>query len=143
MLSSDHATMRITPLASGSVGNSLLAEFDGYRLLIDAGLELSELEHRLETIGVRPDEVDAVFLTHRHRDHVHANDDDDDDDDEDDDDDDDDDGDDDDDDDQHQHRKRIGSAMADVLVAYADNLIATVLDSLEPGESCHRGDDDD
>ena len=64
--------MRITPLASGSLGNSLLAEFDGYRLLIDAGLELSELEQRLETIGVGPGKVDALFLTHRHRDHVRA-----------------------------------------------------------------------
>jgi phosphoribosyl 1,2-cyclic phosphodiesterase len=60
----------ITPLASGSAGNSLLVEGAGTRLLVDAGLALDELERRLESVGVRPGTVDGIFVTHRHADHV-------------------------------------------------------------------------
>jgi phosphoribosyl 1,2-cyclic phosphodiesterase len=62
--------MRITPLASGSAGNALLVEAAGTRLLIDAGLHVDELERRLELVGLRPERIDALFLTHRHKDHV-------------------------------------------------------------------------
>lgn len=62
--------MRITPLASGSLGNSLLVEAEGARLLIDAGLSLPELEDRFRAVGLRPRSLDAVVVTHRHRDHI-------------------------------------------------------------------------
>ncbi|MGA0871086.1 MAG: MBL fold metallo-hydrolase, partial [Planctomycetota bacterium] len=62
--------MLITPLASGSGGNALLVEAAGTRLLIDAGLPLDELERRLDKVGVRPDTIDGIFVTHRHADHV-------------------------------------------------------------------------
>jgi len=64
--------MRITPLASGSLGNSLLVESGRHRLLVDAGLEVDELEGRLRSVGVEPGRIDALFVTHRHRDHVRA-----------------------------------------------------------------------
>jgi phosphoribosyl 1,2-cyclic phosphodiesterase len=62
--------MRITPLSSGSQGNALLVECGRVRLLVDAGLHVDELEARLRAIGVRPKDIDYLFLTHRHKDHI-------------------------------------------------------------------------
>lgn len=62
--------MRITPLASGSAGNSLLVESGGVRLLVDAGLTADEIERRLAAVGVRAKDVDFLFVTHRHGDHI-------------------------------------------------------------------------
>lgn len=62
--------MRITPLASGSQGNSLLLEGGGVRVLVDAGLRVDALEERLAQIGMRGKDVDHLFVTHRHGDHV-------------------------------------------------------------------------
>jgi phosphoribosyl 1,2-cyclic phosphodiesterase len=62
--------VRIVPLASGSQGNSTLLESRGVRLLIDAGLPVDELEQRLGAAGVRPRQVNALFVTHRHQDHL-------------------------------------------------------------------------
>jgi phosphoribosyl 1,2-cyclic phosphodiesterase len=61
--------MHILPLASGSQGNSLLLEANGQRLLIDAGLEVEDLEARLRAVGEAPSSIDGVLMTHRHRDH--------------------------------------------------------------------------
>lgn len=57
-------------LASGSKGNSLLLCTDQTRLLIDAGLSARELSRRLALIGVAPDTLDAIVVTHEHIDHV-------------------------------------------------------------------------
>jgi len=62
--------MRVTPLSSGSEGNSVLLESRGVRILIDLGLPLDVIEQRLRAVGVAPRRIDAVFVTHRHRDHV-------------------------------------------------------------------------
>lgn len=64
--------MRITPLASGSQGNSLLLEGGGKRLLVDVGLGCDAMEQRLEAVGVAPRSIDAAFITHRHYDHIHG-----------------------------------------------------------------------
>ena len=40
------------------------------RLLIDAGLSGKEVFRRLECIGVAPESLDAVLLTHEHGDHI-------------------------------------------------------------------------
>jgi phosphoribosyl 1,2-cyclic phosphodiesterase len=39
-------------------------------VLIDAGLAGSELERRMDVVGLDPHQVDAVVLTHEHRDHA-------------------------------------------------------------------------
>jgi phosphoribosyl 1,2-cyclic phosphodiesterase len=62
--------MKISLLASGSKGNSLLVESGGTRLLIDAGLSARELCRRLGMIGVAPDSLTALLVTHEHTDHV-------------------------------------------------------------------------
>jgi len=57
------------PLASGSLGNALLAGADGTRVLLDAGLGRRRLTAALAEVGLRPRDIDAVFLTHTHGDH--------------------------------------------------------------------------
>lgn len=62
--------MRIAVLGSGSRGNAVLVECAGRRILIDAGFSCREIERRLERLGVRPESLEAVVLTHEHGDHV-------------------------------------------------------------------------
>jgi phosphoribosyl 1,2-cyclic phosphodiesterase len=62
--------VRLTPLGSGSRGNSALLEAGRTRLLIDAGLSARALGQRLEAVGVSPASVDAILLSHEHSDHT-------------------------------------------------------------------------
>ncbi len=62
--------MRFLPLASGSQGNATIVEFDGTRLLLDAGLGVKELVARLDRCGIDPVTIDAILLSHEHQDHV-------------------------------------------------------------------------
>ena len=63
-------SIKLSVLASGSRGNSIYVATPGVRLLIDAGLTAREIERRLQQIGVRAEDLDAVVITHEHRDHV-------------------------------------------------------------------------
>lgn len=62
--------MRFAVLGSGSKGNCTLVEADGVRLLIDNGFSGKELLRRLAIIGVAPESISAVLLTHEHHDHI-------------------------------------------------------------------------
>jgi phosphoribosyl 1,2-cyclic phosphodiesterase len=62
--------MRFVPLGSGSGGNATLVELGSMRLLVDAGLSARVLAQRLRGLGVEPESVDAILLTHEHTDHV-------------------------------------------------------------------------
>jgi phosphoribosyl 1,2-cyclic phosphodiesterase len=62
--------MRFAVLGSGSAGNATLVECGGARLLIDAGFSCRELERRMHSLGVEPDTLGGVVLTHEHDDHV-------------------------------------------------------------------------
>lgn len=57
-------------LSSGSKGNALIAKSADACVLIDCGISYRNLERRLGGVGVRPDDIDAVFITHEHTDHV-------------------------------------------------------------------------
>ena len=57
-------------LASGSAGNCTYIASEETALLIDAGLSHKELARRLDQIGVSPDRLCAVCLTHEHGDHT-------------------------------------------------------------------------
>jgi len=57
-------------LASGSKGNSVYIEGGGTRVLVDAGLCGKEITRRLKSVGVEPEKLDAVLVTHGHRDHT-------------------------------------------------------------------------
>jgi len=62
--------MRFASLGSGSKGNALLVESGRTRVLVDCGFRPREMVLRLERLGVAPDSVSAVLITHEHADHV-------------------------------------------------------------------------
>ncbi|MGC6466851.1 MAG: MBL fold metallo-hydrolase [Akkermansiaceae bacterium] len=62
--------MRFAVLGSGSGGNSTVVECDGKYLLVDAGLSAKQLTLRLEKLGVRPEKLTGILITHEHGDHV-------------------------------------------------------------------------
>lgn len=62
--------MRVSVLASGSGGNAILVWCGNTRLLVDAGLSGRELARRLELVGVAPEEVSDIVVTHDHGDHT-------------------------------------------------------------------------
>ncbi|MBT0961501.1 MBL fold metallo-hydrolase [Denitromonas iodatirespirans] len=62
--------IRFASLGSGSRGNALLVQAGRTRLLIDCGFGPRVLAQRLARLGVVPEQIDAVLLTHEHSDHV-------------------------------------------------------------------------
>lgn len=62
--------LNITILGSGSSGNSALICSGKTRLLVDAGLSAKQLRLRLEAVGVEPESLDGILLTHEHGDHT-------------------------------------------------------------------------
>lgn len=57
-------------LGSGSRGNGALVRMGRTLLLVDCGFSLKQSEGRLQRLGVRPGEIDAILVTHEHSDHV-------------------------------------------------------------------------
>lgn len=62
----------MTILASGSTGNCTLLESSRTRILIDAGLSKRETLKRMTALGVVPDSLDAILISHEHSDHVNG-----------------------------------------------------------------------
>ena len=62
--------VRFCVLASGSTGNSAFLATSKTKILIDAGLSVKDLTRRLAEIGEKPEDLDAVLITHEHSDHV-------------------------------------------------------------------------
>ena len=62
--------LEIAALGSGSAGNSLLIRSSETLLLIDCGFTLKETTARMGALGVAPDDLDAVLVTHEHGDHL-------------------------------------------------------------------------
>lgn len=60
----------LTVLGSGSSGNCSLVATNRCRILVDAGLSARQITRRLSVIGVAPEELDGILLTHEHADHV-------------------------------------------------------------------------
>lgn len=61
--------MRFASLGSGSRGNALVVEAGRTRLLLDCGFGLDETVKRLARLGVEPESVTAIVVTHEHDDH--------------------------------------------------------------------------
>lgn len=62
--------MQIWILGSGSRGNAVLIDSGCGRLLVDAGFQPRELQARLAAVGVAPESIDSLVVTHEHTDHV-------------------------------------------------------------------------
>ena len=62
--------MRFASLGSGSRGNALVVEARSTRILLDCGFGLCETTSRLGRLGLTPDDLSAVVVTHEHDDHI-------------------------------------------------------------------------
>lgn len=57
-------------LGSGSGGNATLLDTGEGFLLVDAGLSAKQLVLRMAILGISPEELSGILLTHEHGDHV-------------------------------------------------------------------------
>lgn len=62
--------MKVSVLASGSKGNSSYIETKETKILVDLGMTTLYIETKLKTLGVNPEDIDAIILTHTHVDHI-------------------------------------------------------------------------
>ncbi len=62
--------MRFASLGSGSEGNGLVVEAGDTRILIDCGFGLRETALRLSRLGLDPEDLTAILVTHEHSDHI-------------------------------------------------------------------------
>ena len=62
--------MKVCVLSSGSKGNTTYIESSNTKILIDIGNSAKYVKEKLEGIGVEPEEIDAVLITHTHVDHI-------------------------------------------------------------------------
>ncbi len=63
-------SLRVCVLGSGSTGNCICVASPDTTILIDAGLSAADTLRRLERVGIAPDRLAALCLTHEHGDHV-------------------------------------------------------------------------
>ncbi|MCQ2533448.1 MAG: MBL fold metallo-hydrolase [Clostridia bacterium] len=62
----------LTPLYSGSSGNSTLIKCGGTKILIDAGFNCKRITEALKSIKEEVSDIDGIFITHTHSDHTGA-----------------------------------------------------------------------
>lgn len=65
-------TLAFSSLGSGSKGNGTLVRGGDTLVLVDCGFTLKETERRLQRLGVAPEQLDAVLVTHEHGDHING-----------------------------------------------------------------------
>ena len=64
--------MYFCPLFSGSSGNALFCQYGNTRLLIDAGKPGRQIGEALSSIGIAPESLTALLITHEHSDHIQS-----------------------------------------------------------------------
>jgi phosphoribosyl 1,2-cyclic phosphodiesterase len=62
--------MRFASLGSGSAGNATVVEAGETRLLLDCGFSVKETVLRLNRLGLQPEQLSGVLITHEHDDHA-------------------------------------------------------------------------
>ncbi|VGO16122.1 Putative metallo-hydrolase YycJ [Pontiella desulfatans] len=63
-------SLEVCVLASGSSGNCIYVASGKTRVLIDAGLSAKQIAVRLDQIGVVPESINGICVSHEHGDHV-------------------------------------------------------------------------
>ena len=64
--------LRFASLGSGSKGNATLIDNGSTCVVIDLGFTIKETVRRLSRLGLMPQDVDAILVTHEHADHIHG-----------------------------------------------------------------------
>ncbi|MCI8847444.1 MAG: MBL fold metallo-hydrolase [Lachnospiraceae bacterium] len=64
--------MRMCSIASGSSGNCIYVGSDATHILVDVGISGKRTKEGLEKLGIKPEELDGIFITHEHADHIHG-----------------------------------------------------------------------
>lgn len=64
--------LKVTPLFSGSRGNSTLIQTEHTNILLDAGYGFRSLVARLAENCLYPRDISAIVVTHEHSDHISA-----------------------------------------------------------------------
>ena len=64
--------VRFASLGSGSKGNATLIDNGITCVVIDLGFTIKETVRRLSRLGLMPQDVDAILVTHEHADHIHG-----------------------------------------------------------------------
>ena len=62
--------LHFCPLFSGSSGNALYIGYQNTHLLIDAGMSGAKITAELNRIGLSPDLLCGILITHEHTDHI-------------------------------------------------------------------------
>ncbi|MDE2234789.1 MAG: MBL fold metallo-hydrolase [Gammaproteobacteria bacterium] len=64
--------MRFAMLGSGSRGNATLVECGDTIVMVDCGFSATETRARLARLGLEPDDISVLLITHEHSDHVNG-----------------------------------------------------------------------
>ena len=70
MMNGTDYNLAVCVLASGSKGNAIFVSDGSTSILIDAGLSGIEIERRLLSKGLSPQDLDAILVSHEHADHI-------------------------------------------------------------------------
>lgn len=62
--------MRFASLGSGSQGNALVVESGDTRVMLDCGFATKRVKEKLAHLGLAPEQLAAVLVTHEHSDHI-------------------------------------------------------------------------
>lgn len=62
--------IQMAVLGSGSDGNATLVQCGETLILVDAGLSAKQVVLRMKQLGVSPEELDGILITHEHSDHA-------------------------------------------------------------------------
>lgn len=61
--------MRVASLGSGSKGNATIIQQGATTVMVDCGFSLRQCELRMQRLGIEPESLDAILVTHEHSDH--------------------------------------------------------------------------
>lgn len=70
MLEVEESGLKISVLASGSTGNITYIESDKIKILVDCGFSGKKAIELLKQIDRRPEDLNAILVTHEHSDHI-------------------------------------------------------------------------
>lgn len=62
--------MNLCSIASGSSGNCIYAGTDRTHILLDTGISRKKIVEGLHSLGLKPEDLGAILITHEHIDHI-------------------------------------------------------------------------